>query len=533
MPVQNQPATRSARGGGVCVTARRGSSEAGAAMLKAGGNAFDAIVAAGFMEAVIAPESCGIGGYGASGIAYLARKDRLVALDADAVAPAEATSTMFPIIPGRDPNDFRFPDKRHRIGPLSVGVPGVLGGLLTLLEQWGSLDRKTVMAPAISRAREGVALSPGSAFGWAKMEAEAEGRAIPDRAKVQTIVTMPALADTLQAIAEEGPDVFYKGRIGKAIAEDVRRRGGILSPDDMATYRALVVAPVQVDAAGHTFATPPPASGGLTSLQMIALADRLHSAGPHIEPGTADAFERLLEIDKVVWEDRLQTLGDARTMARPPATFLAPDHLERLLAGVREGLKHPTPGRLIAPDPLRGTVHIAAADAQGNLVSWTQTHGGGYGSGVMVKGLGVVLGHGMCRFEPRPGWANSIAPGKRPLHNMCPMIVLRNGRPVLSIGATGGRTIVNNVATVAIHRVIHGLGPVESVAAARLQCESREPATLERSAGESVFETLQRRGHELKPTNKDAGTVHMIARDSDAWLAIPEVRHPTATAMSA
>src|SRR5262249_56545930 len=113
-------------------------------------------------------------------------------------------------------------------------------------------------------------------------------------------------------------------------------------------------------------------------------------------------------------------------------------------ARVRDGLAHPGAGRLIAPDPLRGTSHVAAADADGNLVAWTQTHGGGFGSGVMVKGTGVVLGHGMCRFEPRPGWANSVAPGKRPLHNMSPLIAVKDGKAVLALGATGGRADVHH-----------------------------------------------------------------------------------------
>ena len=144
--------------------------------MRQGGNAFDAAVAAGFMEAVVAPASNGIGGYGASGIGFVAKSGTLVALDANAVAPSAATPVMFPVLPTPDPNAFKMPDARHRTGPLSVAVPGVLGGLLTMLETWGRLDRKVVMAPAIAAARAGVPLVPAQGLAWLTMEARSEGK---------------------------------------------------------------------------------------------------------------------------------------------------------------------------------------------------------------------------------------------------------------------------------------------------------------------------------------------------------------------
>src|SRR5262249_27451142 len=162
------------------------------------------------------------------------------------------------------------------------------------------------------------------------------------------------------------------------------------------------------------------------------------------------------EVLKVAWEDRLTTLADPRWMTDPPESFLAAAHLDRLEASARKGLARPGPGRLVAPDPLLGTVHLAAADAEGNLFAWTQTHGGGFGSGFMVPEYEIVLGHGMCRFDPRPGWPNSIAPGKRPLHNMAPTLAIREGRAILAVGASGGRTIINNVANLLAASLVEG-----------------------------------------------------------------------------
>jgi gamma-glutamyltranspeptidase/glutathione hydrolase len=431
---------------------------------------------------------------------------------------------MFPTLPGKEPNDFRLPDAKHKTGPLSVAVPGVLGGLLTMLEKWGSLDRRTVMAPAIRMAREGLALDAATALAWLKMQAAAEGRPAPDRADVPEIVSIAELAETLEAIADEGQALFYSGRLGQAIADHVGKLGGILTREDMAAYVAPIVEPVSVEVRGHSLATPPPASGGLTTLQTAARCDRLErwgKAGPADSPA---AFEALLEIDKVVWQERLTTLGDPTAMAGPPQALLAKSHLDELLDRVLAGLANPKPGRIVAPDPLRGTIHLAAADAEGNVVAWTQTHGGGFGSGIMVPKTGIVLGHGMCRFDPRPGWVNSIAPGKRPLHNMAPVIAVKGGRAVLAVGASGGRTIVNNSAALTIGCLIHGKDAIQALASPRLQCETIEPAGIEVSAGKECLAALRARGHMLKEAKLDPGAAHLIARDGDAWLGAAEPR---------
>jgi gamma-glutamyltranspeptidase/glutathione hydrolase len=527
------PPARPLRAPALCVAPDRLAAEAGAGVLKRGGNAFDAAVAAGFVEAVVSPFNCGIGGYAAAGVGYHAPRGHVVALDANAVAPAAATPGMFPVVPSRDPAGYRLPDDRHRHGPLSVAVPGVLGGLLTMLGEWGTLDRKAVMAPAIRLAREGVPLNAPQGHTWRTIEARAEGLPAPEIGDPPKLVPMPRLADTLEAIAEEGPDLFYSGRIGRAIAEQVRKLGGLLTPEDMASYRARVVEPVSVDVRGHILYTPPPASGGLTSLQIVALFDRLDRRGKAGPAGNARAFGAFLEVLKVAWGERLTRVGDPSAMAVSPGDLLTGGHLEELLDRVLEGLSHPGPGRTIAPDPLRGTVHLEAADAAGNVVSWTQTHGGGFGSMVMVSGTGVVLGHGMSRFEPRPGWVNSIAPGRRPLHNMAPVIATTGGRAALAVGASGGRTIVNNVAAVLINRLILGLDACASVAAPRLQCETAEPAVIESAAGAACLVALRARGHTLTEARLDAGQAYLVGRDDASWVGVPEPRLVGALAVGA
>lgn len=522
------PASKTLDAPALCVAPDIRAANAGAEMLRLGGNAFDAMVAAGFMEAVIAPQSCGIGGYGATGIGFHARSGKVVAIDANAVAPRAAVPDMFPVLAGADGKPYRLPNSKHKRGPLSVAVPGVLAGLLSVLTTWGSLDRKTVMGPAIRQARNGIPLAAANAQAWLKMKAEAEGTPAPRSEELGKLVPMAELADTMEAIADEGPDIFYSGRIGKAIADHIQKLGGILTRDDQAAYRPIHVEPISVEVRGHSLLTPPPGAGGLTSLQIAALFDRLHRPDKQPSAGSAAAYEALIEIHKVVWEERLTQLGDPSAMTNAPQALLAEAHLGELLNRVIKGLEHPSPGRIIAPDPLSGTVHLAAADAAGNVVAWTQTHGGGFGSGVMVPKTGIVLGHGMCRFEPRPGWVNSVAPGKLPLHNMSPVLALKNGRPVLAVGAAGGRSIVNNSATLTINHLILGESPSQAMSLPRVQCETMEPAVIEATAGAECLSTLRARGHFLKEAKRDAGTAHLIARAGDSWIGVAESRAPTA-----
>ncbi|MGH7134202.1 MAG: gamma-glutamyltransferase, partial [Pirellulales bacterium] len=391
--------------------------------------------------------------------------------------------------------------------------------------------RKSVMAPAIAHASTGVVLSPDQARAWLTMKAEAEGNQAK-RVRPDEVVPMDELAETLEEIADEGSSVYYSDRIARCIIDHLRKLGGIVTLDDLAAYRALIVEPMVVEVRGHVLATPPPGAGGLTSLQMVALFDRLVGRDPQPPFGSSTAFERLLEIAKVVWEERLTQFGDAAAMARPPQSFLSDDHLEELAGRIVKGLAHPSPGRIVAPDPLRGTAHLAVADAAGNLVALTLTHGGAFGSRIMVPGTGIVLGHGMCRFDPRPGWVNSIAPGKRPLHNMSPVIAVKDGHAELAVGASGGRTIVNNSAHVMIGRLVYGLSAVDAIAAPRLQCETQEPAIIESTAGAECIAALRGRGHDIKETQRDGGTPSLIVRDGEAWTGAAEPRHATAAVVA-
>ena len=532
-----QAIQKSATGKSVCVATKPLAAEAGAAILRQGGNAFDAVAAIGFMESVVTQHGTGLGGYGGAGTAFVAKTGQVIGIDANTAAPAAARPDMFPIIPGRDPNDYKFPNSKHKIGPLAVGVPGVVSGLGLMVEKYGKLKLARVIEPALAQARKGVTMTRGNAEVWLKMAAEAEGKPRPEPLPAKgpsPILPMPGLAKALELIAAQGPRVFYEGQIGQDIARHIQKLGGILTPADMAAYQPRVAPAVSLKIGEKTTYTAEPASGGLTCLHMLYLADQFKAATPNLAWGTANWWHGWLEIMKTAWEDRLTTLADARFMKQPPQDLLASPYLEKLWAIAERRIKQPDLGRIVAPDPLRGTIHCAAADAEGNHVAWTQTHGGGYGAQVMVPGWHVVLGHGMCRFEPRPGWANSVAPFKRPLHNMCPILTLRNGKPVFSAGAQGGRTIVNNVGAIAVGHLLFGRNAGVALADARIQCETMEPFQVEKSLGEELIQQVRNLGHLPAPLNKDAGSAEVISSEPSTgqWTAHAEPRLDRATALA-
>lgn len=530
-----QKSHKTATGKAVCVATNPFAAEAGAAMLRQGGNAFDAVAAIGFMESVVTPHGTGLGGYGGVGTAFVAKTGEVIGIDANTVAPAAARADMFPVIPGRDPNDYKFPDAKHKTGPLAVGVPGVVAGLGLMVEKYGKLKLTDVIQPALEKSREGVQMTRGNAQTWRRMAAAAEGKKAPEPIEAgesTVMVKMPGVVRALEKIAAQGPRVFYEGEIGRDIAADIQKRGGILTAGDMASYQARINPAVSLKIGNYNACTAEPAAGGLTCLQMLALAERFKTAEKTLDWGTPRWWHGWLEIMKTAWEERLTTLADARFMKQVPQELLSVAHLEKLWDVVERRLQQPDLGRIVAPDPLRGTIHCAAADSEGNHVAWTQTHGGGYGAQVMTPGWEIVLGHGMCRFEPRPGWTNSVGPGKRPLHNMCPVIAMRDGRPVFSVGAQGGRTIVNNVAAIAVGHLIFGRDAGQSLADERVQCETMEPFQVEKKLGEALITKIRDLGHLPNPLNKDPGAAQVIARSGKGqWTAHAEPRLERATAV--
>ena len=493
---------------------------AGLATLRAGGNAVDAAVAAAFTEGVVEPLHNGIAGYGGCMVVYLAGRRRVVAVDCNSTAPAAASEGMFTIEKAPTPAGYRVPGRANVFGPLSVGVPGVVAGLCLALSRYGTMPLAEVVKPAISAARFGYVPGRRNRLGLAE-NAENWRRDFPETARLLLKdgrpprrgerVTNPELARTLEELAEGGASLFYRGQLAQKIASHVEELGGCLSAEDMRRYRGRVVEPYAAAYRDCRLFTPPLGAGGLTTLQMLRL---LEACDPG-EMAAAERLHHLAEAMKSCWPERLQRYGDPAFVDFEAGAELSDELVGRLRRRMKRGLRSPRPGRLVAPEPISCTSHISAADAAGNLVSLTQTHGGPFGSMVAVPGTGLLLGHGVARFDPRPGLPNSIAPGKQPLHNMAPFLALRDGRPFAAFGLPGGRTIPNNQATLAVGLIDRGLDPRQSLDAARLHTEGAEPLEVERRAGKRVLEGLRKLGHRVEPVTGIGGPGHVVTVAGD------------------
>lgn len=495
-------------------------SAAGAALLAAGGNAVDAAVAAALAETIVAPHNAGIGGFAGQMLVYRADTGQTHALRFDTLAPAAAMPGMFV---GRR--------REHRSGPSSVGVPGVLRGLETAVLRFGSRPWRDVVEPARQLAEDGVVLGAVSAAMMA-----AYRNSIPDDPGLAAMlmpegrllvagerIRYPDLARSLGQIADAGADAFYRGPLGEATVRCLREAGGLLSMADLAAYQTVVDAPLAVPFGAHEALVPGLPGGGLTALQCLRILE--HLPPPRASRPVDDPvyLHHLIQTMKLAWRDRLTHMADPAAMACDPLHFVSDAHTralaERILDGrVAEDFR--------VPADFSCTSHVSAGDRAGNLVTVTYTHGLAYGAMVVPPGTGIILGHGMARFDADPTRPNAIAPGKRALHNLCPMMVLREGRPCIAVGWTGGRRIPNVVLQVVENLTRFAMPPAEAMAAPNLHTEGANPVRIERGFPEATLAALQARGHRLETLEAPIGFGAALVRGegSPHWEGFADPR---------
>ena len=493
------------------VTGEPKAAEVGNRVLKEGGNAIDAIVAAALVACVHSPNQCGIGGYGGHMILRLAN-GRINCIDFNSAAPAAAHPKMFAEAP-REANTY---------GWLASGVPGTLAGLQLALDRFGTHSFKSVAAPAIELAEAGFSISRGLANAirsratqlqadpvsaelyFANGEPLSEGQTLRNR----------NLGRLLARLAKQNSvRDFYEGELARQIAGAFARNGGLVTAKDLATYRARLVPAIEREWKTFRICTPPLTSGGFTILQAFGILQEL---APELLEKDRD--HAVLEAMRVAWKDRLEKLGDPGALTNSFDELLASEHRKLCAARVKAALESGTPvSQSTASEPHGGTMHLNAADAAGNIVALTLTHGNAFGACVTVDGLGLTLGHGMSRFNPEPAHPNSPGPGKRPLHNMCPTLLLRNGKPVLAVGAAGGRLIVNTVFHV-LWNFTNGKSGPEAIRAPRWHTEGNLDLAVEKTWPEPGRTRFAELGYKLRAGG--AAVARAIAlNESGHWEA--------------
>jgi len=500
--------------------------DAGAEILRAGGNAVDAAVAAALVMGVVDPLTSGVGGVAAMVISD--PNGKTIVIDGSGHAPRAATPDMFELAGSGNAGMYGWPatkDNQHNEGPRSVGVPGAIACFCLALERHGRLGRAAVMAPATEWAErsEPVTWSFAAHLGtyaerlWKNDEATRIFYR-PSRAPLRTeiglepgdSVAQPDLGRTLRRIADRGADDFYRGETARAIVADVRRLGGILTSEDLASYQARELSPLASSYREVEFRTLPGASGATTVIEALNIVEGFHGIDTlgSAAADSATVLHLIAEASRFAFLDRFAFLSADDDAAVARLTSKAAGARHRMTIAHDLGRAHPEAVAPAADAPAHAdTTHVSVVDGDGRAVALTATLGQAYGSGVVPRGTGVLLADVMTWFDPRPGRANSIAPGKRILWAIAPMIGLRAGRPWLVIGAPGGRRLITSVFQAIYNSIEFDLGPQAAVNAVRVHCEGAA-TLLDARASNETRQELERMGHRILIAEENFMSAH-------------------------
>ncbi len=492
-------------------------------VLKRGGSAVDAAIAANAVLGLMEPTGNGIGG-DLFAIVWDARTQKLHGLNASGRSPAGLTMEEFQ---KRDLK--RIPS----LGVLPISVPGCVDGWFELHGKFGRLPMSELLAPAVQYAREGFPVSEVIAQGWrggerayAKQPGFAETLLIDGKApRTGDIFHNPRLADTLETIGLKGRDEFYRGHMARAIGAFVQEHGGFLSYDDLASHTSEWVEPVSTNYRGYDVWELPPNGQGIAALQMLNILEAfdMRSAGF----GSVDHVHWFVEAKKLAFEDRARLYADMAFASVPVETLISKEYSaeRRKLIDANQAAKSFPVGLPHAVEE-GDTIYLTVADKDRNLVSLIQSNYRGFGSGVCPAKLGFCLQDRGEMFDLTPGRFNSYAPKKRPFHTIIPAFVTKDGKPFLSFGVMGGATQPQGHVQILLNIIDFGMNIQEAGDAPRiLHSGSSEPTgeqmtdggtvALESGYGEGVRADLQTRGHVLGKAPGEFGGYQGIRYDSD------------------
>lgn len=500
--------------------------QAGADILAMGGNAVDAAVAIGFALAVSYPEAGNLGG---GGFMTVLMRGRPYFLDYRETAPAVATQNMYL---GSDGNVI---ENRSLIGNQAVGIPGTVHGMATVHARFGKLSWAQVLAPAIKLARDGFV--PGAQMIRLYKESEAILGATTNLAQhfgaIQFGINFkqPQLAATLELIAAQGINGFYSGTTADKIVAQMQRgtHKGLITLADLASYASAWRRPLRGRWNGMEVITaPPPSSGGVALMQLLGMKASRADLFAGVAHNSAQYVHLLAEMEKRVYADRAQYMGDPDFVRVPVARLINPAYIAArgrqidpakpsLLAGVTPGLEKPQ------------TTHFSVIDKDGNAVSNTYTLNGWYGSGVVVEGAGFILNNEMDDFSAKPGVANqfgvvggdanAITPRKRPLSSMTPTILVKDGVAAMALGSPGGSRIITSVMQVLLNCYDYNMPLKTAVEAPRYHHQLLPENTIYTEpyapADPIVKADLEARGYrfEAQDFNGDIAAIMVLGRD--------------------
>lgn len=456
------------RGKGVVVAQNCRAAEVGAEILRKGGNAIDAAVATGMAIGALEPWMSGIGGVGFMTV-WSAKEQRAWTIDYGPISAGKLDPSNYRIVGPGPANPFAWPDiieQRNEVGYHSIAVPGMVAGLAKALERFGTLRWQDVMAPGTALARRGmeldwymqVMLTQGardlSRFPASRAAYLCDDGRVPmiDWQANVRYLKLGNLGETYQRLSDGGPREYYEGALARDIAADLQAGGSAISYDDLASYEARIVEPLSFHHGDATINVAGGLTAGPTLHRTIELAGTKTKGRGAPD---ADFFVAVAQGMHQAYEERLKSMGDKPTNSC--------------------------------------TTHFCAADSQGNMVALTQTLMSLFGSCVMLPKTGITMNNGMLWFDPEPNRPNSIAPGKRPLCNICPVVVTRDGKPWFCIGASGGRRIVPAVTQLSLMLIDRGLDVETAFHQPRIDVSGVGPIRVNRDLPDAVKKAIAAR----------------------------------------
>ena len=518
------------------VAAQPEAAEEGALVLQRGGNAIDAAVTAAFVQCVVDPLMAGIAGYGTL-LNFDAAKGTTTSIEFYSRAPSCVTADMWADqIVGQTQDGYAFvvKDNVNEVGYQSVGTLGTLAGLAHALERYGTLTLAEAMAPAIRYAREGFRMRPHMYYYCALERARDGMKETQDRLRLTAtgrkvffhadgrlkqpgdLIVNTDLAQTLQQIAERGARDFYEGEIAERIVADMAAHQGFVRAQDLRDFQVDEVEPVAGRFRGLEVLGIPAPGGGLQLIQTLQILDHFDlKALGHNSPEYLRVLAEALKWSTV---DKDLFVGDPRFVEVPTAQLLSAAHAQALAARIQAGEKASVSRRVATrpPEP-KDTTQLCVIDANGNAVSLTHTLG--TCSGVITEGLGFMYNGLMSGFDPQPGSPASIAPGKSRTSSQSPAMLLRNGQPVIVLGAPGGTAICSALCQVILNMEIFGMSPTEAVSAPRISVTS-DAIDVSNRIPRYITRELEAMGYRVNRSHLGFAFAapHLIARDENGSL---------------
>lgn len=453
--------------------------QVGVDILKEGGNAVDAAVAVGYALAVTHPQAGNLGGGGF--MLIRSKNGNTTAIDFREMAPAKATRDMFL-------DDQGNPDsKKSLTSHLASGTPGTVAGFSLALDKYGTMPLNKVVQPAFKLARDGFIVNDALAddlktYGSEVLPNHENSKAIfwkEETLKKGDTLVQANLAKSLEMIAENGPDEFYKGTIAEQIAQEMQKNGGLITKEDLAAYKAVERTPISGDYRGYqVYSMPPPSSGGIHIVQILNILENFDMKKYGF--GSADAMQIMAEAEKYAYADRSEYLGDPDFVKVPWQALTNKAYAKSIADQIDINKAKPSseirPGKL-APYESNQTTHYSVVDKDGNAVAVTYTLNTTFGTGIVAGESGILLNNQMDDFSAKPGVpnvyglvggdANAVGPNKRPLSSMSPTIVVKDGKTWLVTGSPGGSRIITTVLQMVVNSIDYGLNVAEATNAPR------------------------------------------------------------------